>query len=436
MSSLWILWIFTLIFVYLVISVIIKSRNLFPNNIVFYGPIMGIKTARVEFFDFFQRFSVILRPYGTLGVIITILVSIGMVAMLLLSLDLLFTIQPEPTDLYKPQNLLLIPGLNEFVPSTFAVWFAFVFTLVIHEFGHAILCRVENIKVSYMGLLLLIIPIGAFVEPDEKEVKEATAGAKVRMYGAGIANNILIGLLCFFLLTVCIGFVTPTDEPVIGGVYQGFPASNAGMQVPSTIFTINGENTPTAIAVSEILQYTRPDDEIIVSVRDQHGVIHDHSLTLVPWPEELGVDNAAGFMGVQYHYQVGESVIQVAQNLFNPIGILQLLVLPFNQDYQSEQLRILGFDGPNLQYYETPFPGFWQIIHILFWTGFINLAVGLFNALPMAPLDGGLIFREGIEKILSWFGKEKYAPGFYSAMTSLILFMLLATILLPYLFHL
>jgi len=284
-----------------------------------------------------------------------------------------------------------------------------------------------------MGLLLLIIPIGAFVEPDEKEVQKATSGAKLRMYGAGIMNNIVIGLLCFGLMIVCIGFVTPTSEPVVAGVYQGFPAANAGMQTPSTIFSINGERTPTSIAVSEILQKTEPGDEITLSVQDQSGVIHAYFLTLAAWPAELGSDLTSGFMGVYYHN--GDAVIQAAQNLFSPIGILYLLVLPFNQDASAEQLRILGFDSPNLEYYEAPFPGFWQIIHIFFWLGFISLAVGLFNALPMAPLDGGLIFREGIEKVLSRFGKEQYASGLYSAMTSMILFMLLATLFLPYLFH-
>jgi len=434
MTSFWILCIIALIFTYIVTSAIIKNRNLFQHHIVFYGPIMGIKTENVGFFDFFERFSRILRAYGTLGVAITILVSVGMVVMLIFSLDVLFVIQPEPTDLHKPQNLLLIPGLNEFVPSTFAVWFAFILTLVIHEFGHAILCRVEKIKISSMGLLMLVIPIGAFVEPDEKEVTEATSGGRLRMYGAGIANNIIIGLLCFWLLTVSIGFVTPINEPVVGGVYQGYPAAKAGVQTPSTILSINGENTPTQIAVSEVLQDTKPGDEVILSVIDQNKVIHDYSLILVPWPEELGSEITSGFMGVYYHDR--EVVIKAAQNLFSPIGILYLLVLPFNQDAQSEQLRILAFDSPNLEYYETPFPGFWQIIHILFWAGFINLAVGLFNALPMAPLDGGLIFREGIEKMLSFFGKEHYAPGLYSAVTSMILFMLLATLFLPYLFHL
>lgn len=433
MTLIWIQFIVALIFTYIIISVIIKSRGLFPDHIVFYGPVMGIKTDNVGFFDVFQRFSRGFRAYGTLGVVITVLISIGMVAMLIVSLDMLFIMQPEPTDLHKPQNLFLIPGINEFVPSTFAVWFAFVLTLVVHEFGHAILCRVERIKVSCMGLLMFIIPIGAFVEPDEKEVKDALPGARLRMYGAGIANNIVIGLFCFWLLTVCIGFVTPTSEPVVAGVYQGYPAENAGVQTPSTILAINGEKTLTSGAVSEVLEKTKPGEAITLSVQTQDGTIHESVLTLAPWPEELGSNTKSGFMGVYYHN--GETVIQSIQNLFSPMGVLYLLSLPFLQGFQYEEIRIVGFEGPNLEYYEVPFPGFWQIIHILFWAGFINLAVGLFNALPMAPLDGGLIFRDGIEKMLSYFGQEQYAPGLYSAVTSTVLFMLLATFFLPYLFH-
>ena len=435
MTLFWILFIIALIFTYVVISTIIKGRGLFSDHIVFYGPVMGIKTDNVGFFDIFQRFSRVLRAYGTLGVIMTVLVSVGMVAMLIVSLDMLFMLQPEPTELHKPQNLLLIPGLNEFVPSTFAVWFAFLFTLIIHEFGHAILCRVEKIRVSCMGLLLLIIPIGAFVEPDEKEVKSASSGSKLRMYGAGIANNIVIGLLCFWLLTASIGFATPTSEPVLAGVYQGYPAAEAGILTPSTIVAINGEEIKTSAAVREALEKTKPGEEIRLQVKTQDGLIHESPLMLAAWPEELEADREldSGFMGVYYHN--GEAVISSIQSLFSPIGILYLLVLPFSPDMQSEELRIIGFDSPKLQYYEEPVPGFWQIIHILFWMGFINVAVGLFNALPMAPLDGGLIFREGIEKILSYFGRERYAPGLYSIMTTTILFMLLATLFLPYLFH-
>ena len=53
-----------------------------------------------------------------------------------------------------------------------------------------------------------------------------------------------------------------------------------------------------------------------------------------------------------------------------------------------------------LAYYQAPFAGFWGLIHLLFWCAWININVGIFNAIPMVPLDGGYIFKEGVDRLL------------------------------------
>ena len=164
---------------YVLVLAYIRTYKPFPRFITLYGPIIGLKTDQVGFFDYFRRYSGFLRIYGSIGVAMVVIVSVAMVVMLLLSVNLTLELKPEPTPLHKPQNIFLIPGINEFVPSTFAVWF--LFTLVIHEFGHAILCRVEQIAVK-AWVVSLMIPIGAFVEPDEDEVKKASSWPRMRMY--------------------------------------------------------------------------------------------------------------------------------------------------------------------------------------------------------------------------------------------------------------
>jgi hypothetical protein len=42
------------------------------------------------------------------------------------------------------------------------------------------------------------------------------------MFGAGITNNIVVGGLCFILMILLMGLVTPVAGPVIGGVYQNY----------------------------------------------------------------------------------------------------------------------------------------------------------------------------------------------------------------------
>ena len=302
--------------------------------------------------------------------------------------------------------------------------------MVIHEGGHAILCRVEKIAVKSMGLLFLIIPIGAFVEPDEEGVKSAASWPRMRMYGAGIMNNIVIGLVSFMLLIALIGLAIPSQEPIVVGLYNNYSAQAAGVETPSIIRTINGESVSTISEVSKILNLTKPGDHILMGF-EKDGKIKDYVLNLSEWPKEMDNLNS-GFMGISYYRP---DVVSVVQHLYSPIGILFLLSVPFNPTAEGQYFRILGFDVNDTSYYSVPFPGYWELIHLLYWSGFINLAAGLFNALPMIPLDGGYIFKEGTERLLSRRGLSKYTDHIVSMVSSGMIILLLAIFFLPYLFH-
>ena len=39
------------------------------------------------------------------------------------------------------------------------------------------------------------------------------------------------------------------------------------------------------------------------------------------------------------------------------------------------------------------------LLNILYWIGWINFYVGLFNCLPAIPLDGGRVFQESLMSI-------------------------------------
>ena len=173
-----------------------------------------IRTSRTGIFDVLARFRRTFLVYGTLGVVIVAVCGILMTAMIILTAYLTMLIQPDPSPIIQPQNLLLIPGVNDFVPSTFAVWFALVFAVVIHEFGHGLLSRVEKISVKYTGILALVIPIGAFVEPDEEEIEKSPLATKLRMFAAGITNNMVVGGVCIVVLVLLLGLIVPGTVPI------------------------------------------------------------------------------------------------------------------------------------------------------------------------------------------------------------------------------
>jgi len=427
----WIPILIGLILAYAAVAIVIHTKKIFRETVTFYGPVMAIRTLRVRFFDRFTALRTFLRMYGTLGVCMVAIVSVFITAMLVLSVRYTLIIQPEPTGIYKPQNILLLPGINEYVPSTIAVWLAFFIAIAVHEFGHGVLCRVENITVKAMGVLLAVVPIGFFVEPDEGELEKTKGMPKARMFGAGIANNLVLGFSCFFLLVFLIGTAVPAVTPVVYGIYKDYPADKAGIPQDSVVTSVNGIPVATRDEVAAILNTTKPGDTTVLTVR-KGGVLKDYSLTLAGWPQ--GYNRTGGFMGVQYYD--GSAIQKAVGSMLSPLGILQFLVIPFDTSGGTQFLRLLAFDSTDTQYYEVPFAAFWGVVHLLFWCGWININVGIFNALPMVPLDGGYILKEGVDRLLERRGLIRYSGQVVGAISSIMLVMLASLILLPYLLHL
>lgn len=428
----WVLILVLAVVAYAAIALYVHRKKIYPDIIVFYGPIMAIKTARVDFLDRFKKFGRFLRIYASFGVFMVIFISISITILLFFSLQFTLAVRPEPTGIYAPQNILLLPGINEYVPSTVAVWFAFVLTIAIHELGHGILSRVENIRVKGMGALLLVIPIGFFVEPDEEELEKTRGMPKIRMFGAGITNNIVIGVICFAAMILLMGAAVPSTEPVIQGVYQNYSADIAGVPPHSIITAIDGREIGTREDVSAALETFSPGETVTLTVLSG-GAEQQYPLTLTEWPEEFG-NRSSGFMGI-YYYD-GAAVLDVIGNSLSPIGYLRLITVPFDTSYGGQMLRVIAFDTQDTQYYETPFTGFWGVVHLLFWAGWININVGIFNALPMIPLDGGYILKEGVDRLFERRKLEKYAAPVVAFVSSLVMVMLISLILLPYLFAL
>jgi membrane-associated protease RseP (regulator of RpoE activity) len=307
--------------------------------------------------------------------------------------------------------------------------------MIVHEFGHAILCRVEGIRVKTMGVLLAVIPIGAFVEPDEEDQEKSRGLAKMRMFGAGITNNILMGVLCFAAIVLLLGLAVPLSTPLVHGVYVDSPAYQAGVPPNSVILEVNGIHVNTRDQVASILNTTKPGDQVTL-VLDNKGKPESHTLTLTSWPKELGT-RTSGFMGVTYYD--APAVKEQFGLLYQPVGIVILLAVPLYtiMDPASwSQFALLTVDTVDTIMWQVPFPQFWLVIQILFWCGWFNLVVGTFNALPLLPLDGGLILKEAVERLLDRRGLIKYSGYVVSAISYVMLAVLLAVMILPYMMNL
>jgi membrane-associated protease RseP (regulator of RpoE activity) len=416
---------------YGVIAWIIRKRKIREDIITFYGPIMAIKTRRIGFFDRFRSISTVLRIYGSLGIAMVVIVSVLMTILVIFSLRLEVAQPPPVQGVFEPRNWFVIPGVNQFIPFTLPVILAIAITIAIHELGHGILCRVEGILVKSMGVLLFIIPIGFFVEPDEEELERTPPVPKSRMFGAGIANNLVLGFACFGILILLLGAVAPVPGPIIYMLQGDSPAYNASVPLGSVIQEVNGQKVASISDVSRLLNGTKPGDTINLTVlpadvvRDLPasgpepvGATYTFNLTSAP-------DRSYGYMGVSYYN--ADVVVTVLKNFGSAEGFLILSYLPVDiLENRIPQLHLLLMNSPDEAFFRAPFPLFWGVIHFFFWCGWFNFMVGTFNALPMIPFDGGFIMKEGVAGLLRRLGR----PQFLDRVTLIISLAIFALIVL------
>ncbi len=151
----------------------------------------------------------------------------GLIAFIMLLYEaILITMMHIPTSAAPPLNeYLAIPLVNPFIPLGYGTA-SLVFAVVIHEMFHGIVARKHGIQVDGVGALFFIIPVGAFVEPNEKEISAADPVIRRRIVAAGPGINMVIAIIC---ITLLIFVMMPASTPVHNGIYI---ESSANANIP------------------------------------------------------------------------------------------------------------------------------------------------------------------------------------------------------------
>src|SRR3989454_11103672 len=233
-------------------------------NLVPAGPFLMVKTKRGRnFIDRASRFRRTWAVFGDLSIVIVGLTMVGITALLIWEAMLVRNIPPERAP--SPEMLLGIPGLNPIIPLGYGV-FALAIAVGIHEFMHGILSRVAKVKVESLGILLMILPIGAFVEPSETEMKALPRRERARIYSVGAGINILLAILFGALFSTMMLSVQPV-APGVGIVAYSSdtsPAKVAGIPLGSIITQVNGSATPTPADLRAATGRSQPGDNVTV----------------------------------------------------------------------------------------------------------------------------------------------------------------------------
>ncbi|HYY50814.1 MAG TPA: site-2 protease family protein, partial [Nitrososphaeraceae archaeon] len=219
-----------------------------PFGLTFFDRVAKTNAAKV-----YAKFNAYLMPLITAFAIFLIVGSLMIMFSNAAARDTIRNVGPRAN--------FLIPILNPFFPVTYGL-IALIITLVIHEAGHGIVARVFNIRVESTGILLILgIPIGAFVNIEREELARASLKQKSSILTAGALNNMIMAAISLVALYFVISTLTPlptSGEPqfgvVVTDINDGSLAAKVGLSKGSVIQTIAGHNVRSVEDLGNLLR--------------------------------------------------------------------------------------------------------------------------------------------------------------------------------------
>lgn len=306
-------------------------------------------------------------------------IVISYIAMIYITWTLLSSLSSM---LYAPSVSLVIPGVelpgsSIYVPLGYGL-VALATVLIVHEFSHGILAVAEKINVKSVGLMLFAILPGAFMELDEEEMKEAKKSSKLRIYAAGSMANITLAVIALLIVSAVGSYVIPStfeeNGIEIDRLVGDSPASKV-LKEGMIIESIDNQKVNDTNSYVNAVNNLKPGQNITIGTNEG-----DYSIILDKNPN----NDSKGYMGIQAakHYELNDGVASV---------------------------------------YGDTLPWIWfGVLELFQWIAMLNLGIGLFNLLPIKPLDGGHMF----ETLLSYKIPEFFYKPVVNAL-SLILGMII-----------
>ncbi|MBW3002869.1 site-2 protease family protein [Candidatus Woesearchaeota archaeon] len=265
----------------------------------------------------------------------------------------------------------------------FLYWIiAIAVIVVIHEFSHGLIARLHKIKVrssgvAFLGVIIPLIP-AAFVEPDEKQLRKASRFKQLSVYAAGPFANIVFGFACLGLFLLVLNPLTASIYDYEGVQVKDFmgvesPAEISGMAAGEIITQINDQEIKNTEDFLASIEGAKPGEVAEIKTRE-----NSYSVLLEQDPAEKDA-----FLGVW----VETEKTMKKENLFSYFIV-------------------------------------W-VTDLFYWLFLLNLGVGLFNLVPIGPIDGGRMLQTVLEKVMH----SKHATRVWHTVSAVVLVIILSNVI-------
>lgn len=304
-----------------------------------------------------QKYKKTLYWLGIIGIII------GYIGMIIVCYDLIKGIL---TLLSNPQMtvglVLPIKAKGIFYVPVIYWLISILIVMIAHEAGHGLIALANKLNlrktgIAFLGCIIPLIP-AAFVEPDEKKLTQSSSLTKLSIFAAGPFANILLG---FILVLLYLTALVPVGNAlhysqgaeIIDFIGADSPAELSGIQKGEIIQMIDR----TRIADSKEFKQSMNSR----SIGDKIRIETNERTVEVRLSEDTAEKDA--FLGVYV-----KDSLALNEQVMTAHPILARISL-------------------------------W-LKDLVYWLMLLNIGVGLFNLVPIGPIDGGRMLQVALEKIM------------------------------------
>lgn len=293
--------------------------------------------------------------------------------------------------------------------------------VIFHELGHFLLAKKNGIYVKEFTLglgptlfgfkkgetryCLKLLPFGGSCvmmgedeeSDDERAFNNKSVWARIAVVAAGPIFNFILAFILSLIIIGSVGY----DAPVVNGLIEDFPASEAGMKPGDKIVKMNNDNILVYREISLYVNLHQGESVDVVYERDGKK----HEVTLEPKLDEESGNYYLGFSGggmrtkgniletIKYGFFEVEYWIETT---FKSLGMM--IGGKVSADDVSGPVGIVNAIGDT--YEQSKEDGaFYVFLNMLNMSILLSANLGVMNLLPIPALDGGRLVFLIIEAI-------------------------------------
>lgn len=288
--------------------------------------------------------------------------AMGLIFFLLVETVRMVLTSTEPVDAVQ----VLIPGIT--IPFWYGI-FGIMVLIVVHELSHAIVARTDGIRIKSSGIIFFsLLPIGAFIEPDEDDLMNSNKISRMRVFSVGSLSNFIAAAIATTVFLSLFPVLMISTGIEVADVVKGSPAYGV-LEKDMVIMEINDIKVNDLDSFTEFMNNIKPGD--VLKIRTNKGTV---TIKTTEHPQIEG----RGYIG------------------FYPRTAYEV----------TPHIREIFGDFPKI------------VIYIFYWVGILNMVVGLMNLLPIKILDGGRLYEEIVNELF-----PNHATIIMHATTMVVLFL-------------